>query len=118
MGTVNGNVPLMAGSEDPITDQLLDDNGTTPIDLTGITDLTLWLKNKATGAITSFTGAKLTVTDAVNGKVKLEQVAADFPSAATYYRYYAFNDSSGKAHKVPDGDPAEYVLIVFDNFES
>lgn len=102
MATVNGDTQLRAGSEDPLTWQLLEDDGVTAINLTGITLLTLRLEEEDTGTVKIFTGAKLTVTDAANGKIQLAQVAADFPSATRYEFYVSFTDSGGKAHAVPE----------------
>lgn len=102
MGTVNGDVTIRVGSEDPITLQLFEDDGITAINLTGITLLTLRLKEVSTGTVKTFTGAKLTVTDAGNGKIQLAQVAADFPSATIYEFYVSFTDSGSKAHAVPE----------------
>ncbi len=112
MGTVNGNVTLRAGSEDPVTLQLLQDDGTTPIDLTGITGLTLHLKDTATGTVTTFTDPKFVVSDAALGKVKLSQAAADFSAAARYVYHVSFSDSGGKAHYVPED--RNYSWIVAD----
>lgn len=102
MATVNGDVTIRVGSEDPITLQLFEDDGVTAINLTGITLLTLRLKEDGTGIVKTFTGAKLTVTDAANGKIQLAQVAADFTSATKYEYYVSFTDSGGKAHAVPE----------------
>jgi hypothetical protein len=102
MATVDGNIILRSGSEDPVILQLLQDDGVTPIDLAGISNLTLRLKNISDGTAKTFTGAKLTVADADNGKIQLAQVAADFPAAAVYEYYVTFTDSGGKAHAVPE----------------
>lgn len=102
MAPVNGDVTIRAGSEDPIILQLFEDDGVTAINLAGITLLTLRLKEDGTGTVRTFTGAKLTITDAANGKIQLAQVAADFPSATKYEFYVSFTDSGGKAHAIPE----------------
>lgn len=111
MATVSGDAKLRVGSEDPLTWQLLEDDGVTPINLTGITVLTLRMKNRSTGAVKLFIDPKFTVTDAANGKVKLEQVAADFPAVATFEFYISFKDSAGKPHAVPDSSK-NYIFRV------
>ena len=103
MATVNGDTEITLGSEDPIIHQLLKDDGVTPVDLTGITEITLYMRNMDDGTLKEITGSKLTVLDAANGKVKLSQGASDFPVAASYRYKYKFLDSSGKQHFVPDG---------------
>jgi len=115
VATVNGDVTIRAGSEDPITLQLLEDDGVTVIDLTGITALTLRLKDVNAETAKTFVDPKFTVSDATNGKVKLEQVAADFPSATKYEFYVSFKDSGGKTHVVPEDK--NYVLKVIDKIE-
>lgn len=107
MATVNGDVTIRVGSEDPVTLQLLEDDGVTPLNqanggLVNITLLTLRLKEEDTGTVKTFTGAKLTVTDVANSEIQLAQVAADFPSATRYEFYVSFTDSGGKAHAVPE----------------
>lgn len=111
MATVSGDTELRAGSEDPLTWQLLEDDGVTPINLTGITVLTLRMKDRDTGTVKLFVDPKFAVTDAANGKVKLQQVAADFPAVATYEFYISFTDSASKAHAVPDS-PKNYIFRV------
>lgn len=111
MATVSGDTELRAGSEDPLTWQLLEDDGVTPIDLTGISALTLRMKERTTTAVKLFIGPKFTVTDATNGKVQLQQVAADFTAVATYEFYVSFADSGGNAHAVPDS-PKNYIFRV------
>lgn len=113
MGTVNGNVTLRAGSEDPITLQLLDDDGTTPIDLTGASVVTMHLRNTATQVVTILTGASLVVSDAGLGKITLSQVAAVFPDQANYEYYISFSQD-GKARKVPED--INYSWIVTDDW--
>ncbi len=110
MATVNGNVIIRAGSEDPVILQLLDDDGASPINLTGISLLTLHLKDIATGTVTTITGNKLTVLDAATGKIKLSQAAADFPAAARYEYWASFKDSGNKMHYVPEDK--EYSWMV------
>jgi hypothetical protein len=113
MGTVNGDVEITLGSEDPITLQLLEDDGITPINLTGITGLTLYMRNTDDGSEKEITGAKLVVTDAANGKITLSQVATDFPAAASYRYKIKFDDAASKAHFVPDGSKW-YLFVVYD----
>ena len=110
MATVNGSVLIRAGSEDPVTLQLLDDDGATPIDLTGISLLTLHLKNIATGTVTTITGGKLVVLDAATGKIKLSQAAADFAAAARYEYWVSFKDGPNKMLYVPEDK--NYTWIV------
>ena len=110
---VDGDVKIRAGSEDPITLQLLDDDGTTVIDLSGATDLTLHMKNTVSGDISSITGAKLVVSDAANGKITLSQVAADFPVAANFIYFVSFTQVS-KARKVPED--VNYKWVVTEGF--
>lgn len=112
MGTVNGDVEITLGSEDPITLQLLEDDGVTPIDLTGITELTLFMRD-TDGDLKEITGANLVVIDAVNGKIKLSQVAADFLIATSYRYKIKFLDAGGKQHFVPDGSKW-YIFAVYD----
>lgn len=111
MATVSGDTKLRAGSEDPLTWQLLEDDGTTPINLAGISALTLRMKNRDTGAAKLFVDPEFTVIDAARGKVQLEQVAGDFPAVATYEFYISFTDSTSKAHAVPDS-PKNYIFRV------
>ena len=112
MGTVNGDVEITLGSEDPITLQLLEDDGVTPIDLTGITALTLFMRDK-NGDLKEITGANLVVTDALNGKIKLSQDAADFTVAASFRYKVKFLDAGGEQHFVPDGSKW-YTFAVYD----
>ena len=110
MATVNGNVVIRVGSEDPVIMQLLDDDGATPIDLTGISLLTLHLKDIAAGTVTTIIGSKLTVLDAIPGKIKLSQAAADFPAAARYEYYISFKDGANKMHYVPEDKNYSWVV--------
>lgn len=111
MATVIGDTQLRVGSEDPLTWRLLEDDGTTPIILTGISALTLRMRDKSSLAVKLFVGPKFTVIDAALGKVQLEQVAADFLAVATYEFYISFTDSGSKAHAVPDS-PKNYIFRV------
>ncbi len=113
MGTVNGDVQMTLSSEDPITLQLLQDDGITPYDLTGITALTLYMRNMDDGSLKTITGASLVVTDAVNAKIQLSQVAADFLTAESYRYKVKFKDASGKQHFVPDG-LKWYPFVIHD----
>ena len=112
MATVNGDVEITLGSEDPITLQLLEDDGVTPIELAGITALTLFMRDK-NGDLKEITGANLVVLDAENGKVKLSQDDNDFPVTASYRYKIKFLDAGGKQHFVPDGSKW-YVFAVYD----
>jgi hypothetical protein len=113
MAAVNGDVEITLGSEDPVTLQLLEDDGVVPIDLTGITVLTLYMRDTDDGSLKEITGAKLTVLDAANGKIKLSQVSADFPAAASYRYKIKFMDLATKQHFVPDGSKW-YFFTIYD----
>lgn len=113
MATVNGDVEITLGSEDPITLQLLEDDGVTPINLIGITALTLFMRDTEDGSLKQITGASLIVTDAANGKIKLSQDVDDFPAAAIYRYKINFLDSVAKQHFVPDGS-TWYTFSVYD----
>ncbi len=112
MGTVNGDVEISLGSEDPVTLQLLEDDGVTPVDLTGITVLTLFMRDTEDGTLKEIT-SNLAVSDASNGKITLSQVAADFPATALYRYKIKFVDAGGKQHFVPDGSKW-YIFTVYD----
>lgn len=113
MGTVTGDVAISLGSEDPITLQLLEDDGVTPIDLTDITVLTLFMRETDDGTLKEITGANLVVTDAVNGKITLSQDASDFPDAASYRYKVKFLNAGDKQHFVPDG--FKWYLFTVDD---
>jgi hypothetical protein len=113
MATVNGDVEITLGSEDPITLQLLEDDGVTPINLSQITGLTLYMRDTDDGSLKEITGERLEVTDMDNGKIKLSQIAADFPVAASYRYKIKFVDPGSKQHFVPDGSKW-YIFTVYN----
>jgi hypothetical protein len=113
MATVNGDVEITLGSEDPITLQLLEDDGVTPIYLAQISELTLYMRNTDDGSLKEITGEKLVVTDMDNGKIKLSHDAADFPAATSYRYKIKFVDPGSKQHFVPDGSKW-YMFFIHD----
>ncbi len=110
MGIVNGNGGIRAGDTDPIPLSLLLDDGVTPIDLTGISGLTLRMEDTADGTTKNFTTPKFIVIDALLGKVKLSPAADDFPDAARYEYCVSFTDGAGKIHTVPK--QKNYTCVV------
>lgn len=91
-------------STEPIEFQLTRDGVAT--NLTGITSITLQMKNVATGAWTPYpnTGGspKLAVTDAANGKVTFSPAAGDLAfSAGSYECFFWVVDGAGKSVSFP-----------------
>ena len=113
MGTVSGNVIVRAESEDPITWQMLKDDGVTPIgDLTGITDLTLRLIDVKSQVAKLFVDPKFIVSDALESEVTLKQVKTDFPLATLFEFYTSFTDGVGNGKAVPEDKNYTFRVIA------
>lgn len=101
MGNVNGNIEITFGSEIPVTLQLLQDDGETPIgDITTATALTLYLR-EPDGDLVQIT-SNFVVSDGPNSEVTLSQTAAQFPDVIQY-KYKVRFALGGKVYFVPDG---------------
>jgi hypothetical protein len=85
---VNGDTWLRANTNGPKTLQLLREDGVTPVNLTGATDIHLVFRHQETSVETVFklldAGSKITISDAENGKVIFAPAINDFTDAAIY----------------------------------
>jgi len=116
MQTVDGNTIIRVGSEDPVIWNLLQDDGETPIDLTGQTSVELRLEQlESPFTVKSFStgGGKISVVSEANGQVKLSQVAADFDIATSYKFYFKYILADTKVRFVPEN--INYKLTVIDD---
>lgn len=101
MGTVNGNVEMTLGSEDPVELQLLQDDGFTPIaDIAGASALSLQMR-EPDGTVKEVTSA-LAVSDGPNAKIKLSHATSEFPNVIQY-KYKVKFTLGGKVRWFPDG---------------
>ena len=102
MPTVSGNVTIRAASQDTVTWQLVQSDGSTVIDLTNATAAALRMVNNS-GERKEFltTGSKFAISDAANGKVKLSPATTDFTETGDWQFYVEYTDSSG-IHTVPE----------------
>lgn len=114
---VNGDARLRANTNDPKSWQLLQRDGVTPIDLTGVTDVELVLVNRADKARTGFKVSdnpqKLSITDEAQGIIKFSPAVTDFTSEAVYSLFVIITDGSGK-RSVPEGK--EYTFTIRPDF--
>jgi hypothetical protein len=118
MGTVRADMWIRLGSEDPLTAQLLKDDGVTPIgNLSGkIIDWIFLLSgSEAKRFSTADASPKVSVTDAANSKVKLSQLKTDFPEVAEYEQYwiiYGTDTTTITAQAIGTGDAVETVFSL------
>lgn len=119
MPTVDGSVTVRAGSQDYTEWQLLEEDGSTVIDLTNATKATLHMKNKNTGAVKEFATddatQKFFIKTAAQGKVELRPATTDFPLAAEFEFYVSFVDNIG-VHAVPEHK--NYIFSVINEISS
>ena len=112
---VNGSGKIRAGTQDPKEWQFLEADGTTPVDLTNATKVTMRLKNETTAVSQDLDteGLLEIVTPATDGKVKLSPAADTFPAKATYRFYFIITDSIGN-HPIPEDH--DETLEIIDNY--
>jgi hypothetical protein len=111
--TVDGDTWLRANTNGPKTLQILHKDGVTPLDLTAATDIHLVFQDQADNALTTFklsdVGSKITLPDAVNGKVTFAPAIDDFTSEAVYSIYVLVIDAAA-TQSVPE--KKEYTFTV------
>jgi hypothetical protein len=106
MALVEGDVTIRVGSEDYVDLQLLQDDGVSPVNISGATKVELRLRSRdGEETIKKFADddvpQKLYVTDAEQGEIQLRQVAADFATIMDYDFFVVITDSIGN-HPVPE----------------
>lgn len=120
--TVDGNATIRQNTNDPKEWQLLQEDGVTPIDITGFTDVEMIFVNQATDVI-AFTfkvsdiPQKLSVVNATLGTLKLSPIITptiDFSVAETYKIFFRVLSGANSASSIPE--KKEYVFTVRKDF--
>lgn len=111
-------ITVRAGMTTPLDFQFTGTDPTTgltnPLDLTGITNLEFHIQDY-TGIVTDFIGAKMTVTDARNGKIRFSPASTDLVySRFPYNAWFKFTDSSGFVNSVPSD--SNLSLQIMQNY--
>lgn len=120
MPTRDGDIKIIAGSRDPKTVTIYKEKGVQKEDsFVNSTGLTLHLKRKLDGAITSFTTPKVVFTDANYDTIRFTPAADDFVNAdaGEYNYHFSLTDASAKPVKFPI-NPEKYILTIYANYES
>ncbi|TWU12842.1 hypothetical protein CA54_16680 [Symmachiella macrocystis] len=84
----------------PLLVRLYPEKGGTPIDLSGLT-VEFYMVNSAGVAVVEQSDTGVTVTDAENGLVSKEFIAADVDTAGRFFGYFVAIDGEGKEETFP-----------------